>query len=232
IRYLSAYRLRVPTPQLIADHDDFGEDIDEAIDSCVRRLKDRLTKIRRLEEQVMELGGAIVVGLTQQPPPLQRPNDRPEEARAELDEDCLPFEPENVRIRRDGDQWLLTNGRSRMKLFSNLPEARLALSIIRHYRLDRHCFVGRPDPSMEYFLVDREAPEGAISGEDCIGFDASNLEVREANGRWTLAEGDHLIMGFPEAAEAEQAIAVIRKYGFDRTCYVGRPGPSMVYLRR
>jgi hypothetical protein len=31
-------------------------------------------------------------------------------------------------------------------------EARRAEEVIRHYRLNRHCFVGRPNPSMNYWL--------------------------------------------------------------------------------
>lgn len=31
--------------------------------------------------------------------------------------------------------------------------------------------------------------------------------------------------------EMEQALRIIRQYGFSRICFVGRPGPSMVYFR-
>jgi hypothetical protein len=32
--------------------------------------------------------------------------------------------------------------------------------------------------------------------------------------------------------EARQTLAIIKKYGFTRSCFVGRPDPSFTYLRR
>jgi hypothetical protein len=34
----------------------------------------------------------------------------------------------------------------------NESEARQAEEVIRHYRLNRQCFVGRPNPGMTYWL--------------------------------------------------------------------------------
>jgi hypothetical protein len=45
----------------------------------------------------------------------------------------------------DGSHWMLDTG-------SNEADARRAVDIIRHYRLSRQCFVGRPNASMTYWL--------------------------------------------------------------------------------
>lgn len=66
-------------------------------------------------------------------------------------EDCINFNERNLRIRRDGRRWLMTDGRSRMLLFDRAREAYQALFLIRYYGFSQHCFVGRPDPDFEYW---------------------------------------------------------------------------------
>jgi hypothetical protein len=36
----------------------------------------------------------------------------------------------------------------------------------------------------------------------------------------------------PNERDAQRAVRAIKHYGFDRSCFVGRPGPSMSYLRK
>ena len=94
------------------------------------------------------------------------------------------------------------------------------------------CFVGRPDPSMEYYLVNGNAPVGSWPGEDCISFDPEEIEVRHVGGRWKIAENNHWIMDFGDKRnEALQAHRLIKRYGFTYVCFVGRPKPSMKYFR-
>ncbi len=68
-------------------------------------------------------------------------------------QDCIRHDASNYTIRQDGaNRWLLTDGRSRIKVFPNRREARLALRVIERYSLNRLCYVGRPGPSFEYWL--------------------------------------------------------------------------------
>jgi hypothetical protein len=149
-----------------------------------------------------------------------------------LREDCISFNPNNVRLVQNGSKWLLTDGRSRMISFDVRSEGDLAIRIIRHYGLTRHCFVGRPQPSLEYFLAGDQAPSGQMSGEDCISFNPEGLEITRERSGWLLREGRHRMLMFPNEGEAEQALAIIKGYAFRQTCYVGRPQPSMTYFRR
>jgi subtilisin family serine protease len=69
--------------------------------------------------------------------------------------------------------------------------------------------------------------------EDCIGHSVSSLTLsdRGGTGGWTIQDGTSLLFSFGSLrSEAEAALGVIRRYGFTKTCYVGRPGPSMQYL--
>jgi hypothetical protein len=161
------------------------------------------------------------------------PTETPAGATQLPSEDCLAFSTDAVTVRADGERWLLTDGRSRMAVFDVRTEASRTLEVIREYGLDDHCFIGRPGASLEYWLADDRAPRGPMAGEDCTPFDPANLRpVANSAGGTTLADGSHLVMAFPNREEAAEALAVIRHHGFTRYCFVGRPDPSMTYLRR
>lgn len=149
-----------------------------------------------------------------------------------LEEDCLDFRPNSLQLEPSGSLWLLTDGRRRMKTFPNRAEAERALAIIQHYRMNETCYVGRPGPSMEYLLVDGDAPSGSFGGEDCVSFNPTNLAVQRSGAQWALVDGSHSLLQFPNEDEAKQARAIIVKYGFTRLCFVGRPEPSFTYFRK
>ncbi len=69
--------------------------------------------------------------------------------------------------------------------------------------------------------------------EDCVRFNPDKIQVKYVNGHWKIVEGSHWIMDFgKKAKEATQALNIIKAYGYDRICYVGRPDPSMTYLKK
>jgi hypothetical protein len=147
-------------------------------------------------------------------------------------EDCLSHDPNDIEVREDRSGWLLTDGRSRMLLFDEQADAEKARTIVRSYGFDQRCFVGRPDPPMQYWLVgggSASITDARIRSEDCIRFDRSNLEIREDRSGWLLVDGRSRMLLFDEQANAERARAIIRHYGFDYQCFVGRPGPPMRY---
>jgi hypothetical protein len=158
--------------------------------------------------------------------PVRTPEHRPPH------EDCLEFNPRKIKIEKETNGYLLTDGRSRMKVFSNRREARQALTVIRHYGMNQHCFIGRPNPSMEYWLADDQSPHGYLPDEDCIAFDPDKIELVREGHQWLMTDGRSRMKMFPNREEAEKALSAIRFYRFDRTCYIGRPNPSMVYFRK
>lgn len=154
-------------------------------------------------------------------------------SRPTITEDCVRFNPATTRVRRFGNDWKLVDGSHHMKSFGSLvAEARRALQIIRHYGLNRLCFVGRPGPSMEYWKRTNALPAGRFAGEDCVGMNPQAAQVRNVSGRWTIVEGSHLIKAFPNQSEARKGLEIMRYYHARFSCFVGRPNPSMTYLRR
>jgi hypothetical protein len=153
---------------------------------------------------------------------------------AKSGEDCVSFNPATSAVQQVNGRWKIVDGSHWVFDFGNKEiEARRAFDIIRHYGMNRSCFVGRPDPSFTYLLVSGNAPAGAMSGEDCVGFNPANVAVQQVNGRWKIVDGSHWMFDFGgNKTEAEQSLQLIKKHGFNHSCFVGRPDPSFSYLRK
>lgn len=149
-------------------------------------------------------------------------------------EDCIPFNPNTIEVKEIDGRWKIVDGSHWIFDFgSKKTEAEKAFSIIRYYRMNSTCYVGRPDPSFTYLLVSGSAPEGAFAGEDSIPFNPATIEVKEIGGRWKIVDGSQWMFDFgTNKAEAETAFAIIKKYGFRYSCFVGRPAPSFIYMRK
>ncbi len=150
-------------------------------------------------------------------------------------EDCISFNYNNIHIKPyTNGQYRIIEGTSHaMFLFPNYAEAKKAYDIIKRYKMNKSCFVGRPGPSLEYMLVNNSAPQGSTSGEDCISFNPNNIQVKKIGGRWKIVDGSHYIFDFGSSyTEAKKSYDIIKKHKFTKTCYVGRPGPSFEYMRK
>jgi hypothetical protein len=164
----------------------------------------------------------VRVGYTPPPPPPT------------VHEDCISFNPNTAAVRRIDGSWKIVDGSHWLFDFgSKQSEARQALRIIKHYGMNQSCFVGRPNPSFEYMLVSGNAPSGSLSGEDCVSFNPNTISVRRIDGSWKIVDGSHWLFDFgSKQSEARQAFTIIKHYGFNRSCFVGRPHASFKYLRR
>ena len=95
--------------------------------------------------------------------------------------------------------------------------------------------VTRPGMEARPGVVERPdvVAQPSVGKEDCISFNPATTTVQQIKGSWKIVDGSHWMFDFgANQAEAEQAFAIIKKYGFTQSCYVGRPGPSFTYLRR
>lgn len=149
-------------------------------------------------------------------------------------EDLIPFDYRRAEARQMGGRWRVVAGNTILLDFgANEAAARKAEQIIKHYRMNTQGFVGRPNPPMQYYLVDGRAPSGPFEGEDSIAFDPSRLQVSQIGGSWRIVEGSHSMLDFGTSeANARSALEIIRKYGFTSICFVGRPNPPMMYFRK
>jgi hypothetical protein len=150
------------------------------------------------------------------------------------DGDCMRFDPATLNVRQVKGRWKIVEGGHWLFDFGSNPSAaRQSLKVIRHYRMDRACVIGRPDPLFTYMLAKGGSPSGDMAGEDCVAFDPKRITVSKTQGSWKIVSGRRWLFDFGQSqTEARQALAVIRRYGFNQSCFVGRPGADFTYLRR
>jgi cathepsin L len=70
-------------------------------------------------------------------------------------EDCIPFNPGNLRASQAGANWLVLDGSMSLLSFATQADAQNAINRIRQHGFKRQCFVGRPftpGHGMTYFL--------------------------------------------------------------------------------
>ena len=150
-------------------------------------------------------------------------------------EDCLPFDPKRVAAQKINGTWKVVDGNHWMLDFgSKEAEAKKAVKIIKHYKMNQICFVGRPsrDQLMMYFKVNSQAPSGPFPGEDAIAFNPANVAALKVGDRWKVVEGAMWMLDFGASeANARKAAWIIKHYNFTRQCFVGRPNAPMMYFR-
>ncbi len=149
-------------------------------------------------------------------------------------EDCISFNPDTIQLKFINSSWKIVDGSMWMYDFGNKrDEALMAYKIIKHYKMDQQCFVGRPDSSFEYLLASGQGPSGKYPGEDCLSFNPKTIQVKFINSSWKIVDGTHWMFDFGDKKdEAYQVYKIIKKYEFSKTCFVGRPNASFKYMRK
>jgi hypothetical protein len=149
-------------------------------------------------------------------------------------EDCISFNPATTTVQQIKGSWKVVDGSNWLFDFgANKGDADRSLAVIQHYRMNQVCFVGRPNPPFQYMLASGASPAGPFAGEDCVSFNPATTTVQQIQGSWKVVDGSHWMFDFgANQAEADQTLAIIKKYGFTRSCFVGRPGPKFSYLRK
>lgn len=153
-------------------------------------------------------------------------------------QDCICFNNAGAELKSIGGNWKIVDKDNWILDFgSDANMGQQSLDIIQHYKLNNICFVGRPfrdgKIKMMYFLADGRAPEGTFPGEDAIQFDPARVKAEEIDGRWKLVQDSMWMLDFnSNQEEARNAEEIVKYYGFTRQCFVGRPGPPMMYWRK
>jgi hypothetical protein len=153
-------------------------------------------------------------------------------ASAAFVENLVPFDHRRAEVRWADGRWQLLAGGVLLKDFGKRePEARQALRIIRDLRLTQHGTVGTPTPVMEYWLCDGRAPQGWVAGLQAQPIDVNTLRVDQLQGQWCVRDARQVLFTFgPHEQDARHALAVIRRYGFNKIGYLGHGIPAMICL--
>lgn len=148
-------------------------------------------------------------------------------------EDCLPFNYQNLSVSPSGSRFVVTDGNSRMMIFDTQEKAQLAINLMKNYQMTAQCFAIRPNPGLRYFKVNGSIPSGSFPGEDCIPLNPDNLTIRKnSNTSYSILSGNSIPYSARSEEEAKRIVEVVQHYKPRFTCYVERPNPGMVYLRK
>jgi hypothetical protein len=140
------------------------------------------------------------------------------------------FNPEAVRLSWSNRRWVLVCDNQVLKDFAAAEqEARLALRLIQQFGLNQLGTVGAPQPVMEYWLVNGQAPHGALPhGLRSFDIDPGALRVQRVGSQFCLYTGQKALFNFgARDDEAEKARVVLRKYRFTQLGVVGQVVPLM-----
>lgn len=143
-------------------------------------------------------------------------------------EDCLRYDPRNLRIEQYKDYWQLTDGRMIMEIFDNKEDAENGMKVAKRHTYQ--CFIGRnnkrsnrKDFIFTYWKGESGLPEEKLSKVDEIRYDNQRLTIDyEPNGKyWVIAENhNHSMFIADNLADAVAMLNEVRKHS--KSCFIGR----------
>jgi hypothetical protein len=151
-----------------------------------------------------------------------------------LNEDCISFNPDTTTMEQISFGWRVMDGSQVIFGFDfEKTEAMIALATIKHYKMTQSCFVGRPRPSFHYMLAGGSSPVGSFRPTDCSPFNPATTNVKQMNGNWKVADGSKELFNFGEKKdEADQTMAIIKKYGFTYSCMIAKGKVEYIYMHK
>jgi hypothetical protein len=151
-------------------------------------------------------------------------------AKPREEEKLVRFDPQRLDLAWTERGFQLTAGDVLLKDFGRRDvEAREVLRIVRDLGLNERGTIGSPSPVLEYWLRDGKAPQGVPAGMSMVAFDPGTLRVEQNGGMWVLRDAGRVLFTFGSVREdAENALALVRRYGFNQVGMVGRNTPAML----
>jgi hypothetical protein len=175
------------------------------------------------------LGLLLLVLGVDAPVAAQSPADAPTAEIPAVAENLLSFDPATLTLRWENSRWLLVAGEQLLKDFGpRQNEARQALRLLQDLNLNQYGTVGSPRPILEYWLADGQAPARFTPGLRRLTMDPATLRVEQMQAQWCLRDARMVFFNFGfHQREAEQALAIIAKYGFTDIGILGGAQPAL-----
>jgi len=102
-------------------------------------------------------------------------------------EDCISFNSNAVSVAKKNGSWKLVQGNMWMlDAGPNKNELDRAKQIVQRYSMNKQCFVGRPNPSLRYWLADNKSPSGGMPGEDCVSINPNGLTISKSGNLYRV----------------------------------------------
>jgi hypothetical protein len=147
-------------------------------------------------------------------------------------ENLLAIDPATLTVRRATGAWELWAGRVLLRDFGPADrDAEEMLRVMRSMRPTDWGRIGTPRPVVEYGLTAGEPPKMHANARNLQPIDRKTVRAESVRGAWVVRDDANILLNFGSAkADAEQAVAVVKRYGFNRLGLVGVPNPSVSYL--
>ena len=153
--------------------------------------------------------------------------------------DAISYNPANLKIVKQTNDWLLTDGQSKMSIFATEEDAKNGLKVAKRHT--RHCFIGRSnnrrnrkDFIFEYWEGNSGLPSETLSKRDVNPYKPQNVSVRydASLGYWRVVEklpnnSEHCMLIADNMADALAMLSVVERY--TKICFVGRDNKKTNY---
>lgn len=167
----------------------------------------------------------VAAGPQQQAPtPADTPFVADPTVRLPQKENLARIDPNGLTARRGGgDRWQVVNGFQVVREFaSGQADAEEFVRLLRDLRPTAWAAVGTGRTVVEYGLRDDQAVVPAFSPKTAVTIDPGSVRAELVRGVWVIRDDDNILLNFGTSRDdADQAMAVIRKYGFNRLAQVG-----------
>ena len=152
------------------------------------------------------------------------------ESRRPRPEALTSFDPATLELSWNEGHWSVNAAGRPLKDFGRRAEdARQAWHLMRELRLNQRGTIGAPQPVLEYWLTDGRPPQVLPRGVRMLSIDLAGLHVEQAQGNWVVREPGRPLFSFgSHKEEAELALAVLRKYGFNQVGVIGHGAVGML----
>lgn len=138
----------------------------------------------------------------------------------------------SISVRRQNDRWVVMNGLTTVRDFgTSREEADEFVKVLRELRPTDWGTVGTARVVVEYALTSGAAAVPAFSPKTSVTIDLASVRVEQVRGVNVVRDDQNILLNFgPAKDDAEQALAVIRKYKFNRLGQVGPVGVGATFL--
>lgn len=147
------------------------------------------------------------------------------------------IDPQTITVKRLAGAWQVWANEQPFRSFGdNGDDANDVARTLRELYPQRWAAIGTGRPVVEYGLtLDNDQklvpPQVAGFAHTLTAMDRKTLRVEQVRGMWCLRDDANLLLNFGQfQQDAEQALAVAQKYGFNRVAAVGRRGPAMTFF--
>ncbi|MBX9622975.1 MAG: hypothetical protein K2X82_04090 [Gemmataceae bacterium] len=167
------------------------------------------------------------------PAPAQLPPGVPVDVPLPYPENKAPIDVGALTVRRANGAWqVVAAGRVFRETGGDESAARDVVRVLRDLRPTEWAVVGSPRPVVEYGLRDGRAVPVAAFPRQVVPLDLPTARVEQVRGVWVVRDAANIVFNCgPNKADADQALAVARKYGFNRVGTVGpAAAPALTYF--